>query len=134
MHSLQFPTLPSAGSSGMLMSMAAAENLHLHSMDLIQAFIQAERIPEPEGPNGRTFITPPPECEEDEEGVVYEVLRPLYGVPSSARMLQLTLSKWMKEHGFQTVGFENSVWSRPAGGRNGSRITVSAHIDELLIA
>eukprot|EP00961_Rhodomonas_salina_P133878 1801435-Rhodomonas_salina.2 len=116
----------------LLMSMAAAENLHLHSVDLTQAFIQADRIPE--GPNGRVFITPPPGCEEEEEGVVYEMLRPLYGVPSSACMLHLTVAKWMKEQGFQTVGFEDSVWSRPAGGRYGSRITVSAHIDDLLIA
>eukprot|EP00961_Rhodomonas_salina_P006695 90923-Rhodomonas_salina.1 len=40
----------------------------------------------------------------------------------------------MREQGFQTVGFEDSVWSRPGGGRYGSRITVSAHIDDLLIA
>eukprot|EP00961_Rhodomonas_salina_P125718 1693693-Rhodomonas_salina.1 len=62
------------------------------------------------------------------------MLRPLYGVPSSARMLHLTVAKWMKEQGFQMVGFEDSVWSRPAGGRYGERITVSAHIDDLLIA
>lgn len=66
--------------------------------------------------------------------MVYEVLRPLYGVPSSAHMLHLTLAKWMRGQGFQTVGFEDSVWSRPAGGRYGLRITVSAHIDDLLIA
>eukprot|EP00961_Rhodomonas_salina_P047595 639514-Rhodomonas_salina.1 len=94
----------------LLMSMAAADNLHLHSVDLTQAFIQADRIPE--GPNGHIFITPPPGCEEDEEVVVYEVLRPLYGVPSSSRMLHLTVAKWMREQGFQTVGFEDSVWSR----------------------
>eukprot|EP00961_Rhodomonas_salina_P279988 3782338-Rhodomonas_salina.2 len=127
-----FAPVPHTTIGQMLMSMAAADNLHLHSVDLTQAFIQAERIPE--GPNGRIFITPPPGCAEDEEGVVYEVLRPLYGVPSSERMLHLTVAKWMKEQGFQTVGFEDSVWSRQSGGSYGARITVSAHIDDLLIA
>eukprot|EP00961_Rhodomonas_salina_P209359 2826125-Rhodomonas_salina.1 len=40
----------------------------------------------------------------------------------------------MKEQGFQTAGFEDSVWSRPSGGRYRARITVSAQIDDLLIA
>eukprot|EP00961_Rhodomonas_salina_P038073 512003-Rhodomonas_salina.1 len=53
-------------------------------------------------------MTPPPGCEEYEEGIVYKCLRPIYGVPSSARAL----------------------W---AGGQNGAKIIVSAHIDDLLI-
>eukprot|EP00961_Rhodomonas_salina_P045692 613541-Rhodomonas_salina.1 len=105
----------------LMMSTAAADNLHLHSIDMTQAFIQADKISE--GVNGRTFITPPPGCKEDEEGVVYEVLLPLYGIPSSARALALTLDCWFKEKGFSSVGFADSVWSRPAGGRYASRIT-----------
>eukprot|EP00961_Rhodomonas_salina_P093577 1259041-Rhodomonas_salina.4 len=127
-----FAPVPHTTMGRLMMSTAAADNLHLHSVDMTQAFIQADKLDE--GVNGRTFITPPPGCEEDEEGVVYEVLLPLYGIPSSARALNLTLAKWFKERGFETVGFEDSVWSRPGGGRYQTRITVSAHIDELLIA
>eukprot|EP00961_Rhodomonas_salina_P264836 3579668-Rhodomonas_salina.1 len=86
------------------------------------------------GVNGCVFISPPPGCEEDEEGVVYECLRQLYGIPSSALALHVTLSKWLKEKGFSTVGFKDSVWTRPAGGQYKSRLTVSAHIDDLLCA
>eukprot|EP00961_Rhodomonas_salina_P128862 1736194-Rhodomonas_salina.1 len=53
-----FAPVPHTTVGRLLMSMAAADNLHLHSVDLTQAFIQADRIPE--GPNGRIFITPPP--------------------------------------------------------------------------
>ena len=62
------------------MSITAAEGLHLHTINLTQAFIQADKLDE--GVNGRVFISPPPGCKEYEEGVVYEVLRPLYGIPS----------------------------------------------------
>eukprot|EP00961_Rhodomonas_salina_P180123 2430878-Rhodomonas_salina.3 len=88
-----FAPVPHTTIGRMLMSMAAADGLHLplHSGDLTQAFFQAARLTE--GPNGRIFITPSPGCEEDEEGVVYEVLGPLYCVPSSAHMLYLTLAK-----------------------------------------
>eukprot|EP00961_Rhodomonas_salina_P200076 2698854-Rhodomonas_salina.1 len=127
-----FAPVPHSTVGRLVMSMAAAENLHLHSLDMAQAFIQADRLPE--GVNGRIFMTPQPGCEEYEEGVVYECLRPIYGVPSSARALWVTLSKWFGECGFETVGFEDSVWCRPAGGQYGAKIIVSAHIDDLLIA
>ncbi len=66
--------------------------------------------------------------------MVYEVLRPLYGIPSSARALHRTLSKWFKEQGFKTAGYEDSVWVCPAGGAYAHDMIVSAHIDDTLIA
>lgn len=64
---------------------------------------------------------------------MYECLRPLYRIPSSAKALFETLDNWFREKGFESVGFEDSVWSRPEGGRSGASITVSAHIDDCLI-
>jgi len=71
------------------MSMAAAMNLEMHAVDFSQAFIQAswEDLPETAP---QIFIRPPAGWEEDPD-VVYEVLRPLYGIPSSARALHYTL-------------------------------------------
>eukprot|EP00961_Rhodomonas_salina_P244953 3310223-Rhodomonas_salina.1 len=99
--------------------MAAGMDLELHSCDLTQAFIEADKLDE--GINGRIFITPPQGADEDNE-TVYEVLLPLYGIPSSARALHLTLSQWFKEQGFVTAGFEDSVWVREAGGLYPHRI------------
>eukprot|EP00961_Rhodomonas_salina_P147828 1989748-Rhodomonas_salina.1 len=65
-------------------------DLELHSCYLAQAFIQADKLDE--GVNGRVFIRPPKGATDD-DGVVYEVLCPLYGISSSARALHLTLSK-----------------------------------------
>ena len=49
--------------------------------------------------------------------VVYEVLKPLYGSPSSPRALHKTMDAYFKSEGFDTIGFEESVWVRPAGGK-----------------
>eukprot|EP00961_Rhodomonas_salina_P288968 3904794-Rhodomonas_salina.1 len=47
-------------------------------MDITQAFIQANWADLPEG-IGKVYISPPPGVEE-EDGVVYEVLRPCTGI------------------------------------------------------
>eukprot|EP00961_Rhodomonas_salina_P181772 2453803-Rhodomonas_salina.1 len=60
-------------------------------MDITQAFIQANWADLPEG-IGTVYISPPPGVEE-EDGVVYEVLLPLYWHCASARCLHFTLAK-----------------------------------------
>jgi len=67
------------------MSIAAALDLEMHAIDLSQAFIQASWADLPEKAP-QIFIRPPDGWDEDPD-VVYEVLRPLYGIPSSARAL-----------------------------------------------
>eukprot|EP00961_Rhodomonas_salina_P173118 2334459-Rhodomonas_salina.4 len=95
-------------------------DLELHSCYLAQAFIQADKLDK--GVNDLVFIRPQ-QGATDDNGVVYKVLCPLYCIPSSARALHLTLSKWFKEQGFSTAGFEDSVWVRE-----------SEHIDDTLMA
>eukprot|EP00961_Rhodomonas_salina_P010377 139191-Rhodomonas_salina.1 len=126
-----FAPVPHATSGRIMISLAAALELELHSCDLAQAFIQADKLDE--GVNGRIFISLPKGATEDPD-TVFEVCRPLYGIPSSARALHLTLSKWFKEQGFSTAGFEDSVWVREAGGKFPHRLIVSAHIDDTLMA
>ena len=131
-YECSFAPVPHATVGRMIMAIAVAEDEECDAVDLTQAFIQADRLDE--GVNGRWFMTPPPGSEEDDPDVVYEVLRPLYGIPSSARALNVTLDTWLKSEGFKTVGFEDSVWVRPAGGKYSARITMSSHIDDNLIS
>ena len=114
-----------------LMLMAAAADLEMHCINLSQAFIQASWADLPED-TPQVFIRPPSGWDE-EEGVVYEVLRPLYGIPSSARALHYTLAKWMKENGFVQSNFEESVWVQQADDVFRLTIHLSAHIDDTLI-
>jgi len=49
--------------------------------------------------------------------IVYDIIRPLYGVPSSPCALHVTLDSCFKSLGFLNVGFESAVWHRPADHR-----------------
>ncbi len=79
----------------------------------------------------RIIINPPPgRPDAGNKDIVYEVLRPMYGNPSSPRALYKTMDTYFKSEGFDTVGFEESVCRRPADGKYGEDIFVSAHVDE----
>eukprot|EP00961_Rhodomonas_salina_P112936 1519388-Rhodomonas_salina.1 len=85
-----FTPVPHATSGCIVISLAAVMDLELHSCNLAQAFIQEDKLDE--GVNSLLFMRPL-QGATDDDGVVYEVLGPLYGIPSSARALHLTLSK-----------------------------------------
>ena len=75
----------------------------------------------------------PPQGWDEEQGIVYEVLRPLYGIPNSARALHYTLDRWMVDNGFVRSNFEESVWVRKGDEVFKHDILMSAHIDDTLI-
>jgi hypothetical protein len=83
-----------------------------------------------EGVNGRYFINPPPGSPDaNNKDIVYEVLRPLYGNPSSPRALHKSMDAFFKSEGFDTIGFGESVWKRAGGGKYAQDIYVSAHVE-----
>ncbi len=84
--------------------------------------------------NGRYFIQPPPGSPDaNNRDVIYEVRSPLYGNPSSPHALHKTLDAYFMSKGFEHVGFEESVWVRPKGGKYGEDIYVSTHVNDCLI-
>ena len=128
-----FSPTPSLAVARLIMSLAVANDMELHKIDIEQAFLQADKLDE--GVNGRYFINPPPGSPEaGNKNIVYEVLRPLYGSPSSPRALHKTMDAYFKSEGFDTIGFEESVWVRPAGGKYSEDIYVSAHVDDCLLS
>jgi hypothetical protein len=127
-----FSPMTGSTASRMMISLATSQDWELHSCDFTQAFIQADCLPE--DVNGRFFIRPPPGSPDyDNKSVVYEVLRPLYGVPSSPRALHKTLDGYFKSLGFTNVGFEESVWKRLADDTYKADLFVSDHVDNSLI-
>ena len=44
------------------------------------------------------------------------------------------MDAYFKSEGFDTIGFEESVWVRPAGGKYAEDIYVSAHVDDCLLS
>jgi hypothetical protein len=90
-------------------SITATNDLEIHSIDTEQAFLQADKLME----GDRYFINPSPGNPDDNnKDIVYEVLRPLYGNPSSSRDLHKTMDAFFKSEGFDTIGFEESVWRK----------------------
>jgi hypothetical protein len=111
-----FSPTPGIAIARIITSIAAANDLELHSIDIEQAFLQADKLME--GVNGRYFINPPPGSPDaNNKDIVYEVLRPLYGNPSSSRALHKTMDASFKSKGFDTIGFEESVWKRAVNQR-----------------
>ena len=44
------------------------------------------------------------------------------------------MDAYFKSEGFDTIGFEESLWVRPAGGKYSEDIYVSAHVDDCLLS
>ena len=129
-----FAPVPRTTAARLLMALAAGNNMHLHSIDISQAFVQASWDDLPED-IGDIYIRPPRGYPE-EAGYVWKVVKPLYGIPSAARALNFTLSKWFSEYGFEKAGFEESVFIYEpgvTGTKYKSKILISTHIDDMLI-
>ena len=83
-----------------------------------------------DGHNGKVYISSPPGYDEDHL-YVYRLLKPLYGMPSAARVWHTTMSAFLAKEGCATVGFEKSMWTVTI---DGARILLGAHIDDFVIA
>jgi len=123
-----FSPVPHASGFRTLVALAAANDMEMDQVDISQAFIQGDLLPG-DGRRGRVFIAPPPGYPEDDH-IVWQLQKPLYGMPQSARCWHLTMSKWLRKEGFQTVGYEKSMWCK---SENGHKILLGSHIDDFII-
>jgi hypothetical protein len=88
-----FSPTPGLAVARLMMSLAVANDMELHKIDIEQAFLQADKLDE--GVNGRCFINPPPGSPETgNKNIVYDVLRQLYGSPSSPGDLHKTMDAY----------------------------------------
>ena len=81
-----------------------------------------------DGHNGKVYISPPPGYTED-DGYVYQLRRPLYGMPSAARAWHTAMSAYLKSQGCVLVGFERCMWRATI---NGHTLLIAAHIDDFI--
>ena len=123
-----FSPVPHASGFRTLVALAAANDMEMDQVDISQAFIQGDLLPG-DGRRGRVFIAPPPGYPEDDD-IVWQLQKPLYGMPQSARCWHLTMSKWLRKQGFHTVGYEKSMWCK---SENGHKILLGSHIDDFII-
>ena len=121
-----FSPVPHASGFRTLVALAAANDMKMDQIDISQAFLQGDLLPG-DGRRGRVFIAPPPGHPE-EEGIIW-LLKPLYGMPQSARCWHLTKSNWLKNEGFN--GYEKSMWCEE---ENGHKIIMGSHIDDFIFS
>ena len=83
-----FSPTPDISIARIMVSITAPNDQELHSVDIEEAFTQDDELKD--GTNDRYFITLPP-CSPDagDKSVVDEVLKPLYGNPSTPRESQI---------------------------------------------
>ena len=124
-----FSPVPHASGFRLILALATQHNMHCDHVDISQAFVQGDLLPG-DGHNGKVYISPPPGFNEDPE-YVYQLRRPLYGMPSAARAWHSTMSSFLKEQGCKTVGFERSMWTVV---KNDHVILITAHIDDFILA
>ena len=85
-----FSQTPGIAIACIITSIATANDRELHSVDIEHAFTLTDKLPE--GVHGRYFINPPPKSPDTKNmDIVYEVLRHLYGNPSSPSALHKTM-------------------------------------------
>ena len=120
-----FSPVPHLAGIRAVMSTATAQGWGARSVDFKQGFIQSD-LPKGAKP---IYISPPPGVQE-EEGIVYQVLRPLYGMPHSGRCLHVTWSNWLKSEGFTKVGYEGSMWAKQ---HEGDHILIATHVDDSIV-
>jgi hypothetical protein len=116
-----FSPVPHLAGIRTVMSTATAQGWGARTVDFKQGFIQSD-LPKGAKP---IYISPPPGVQE-EEGIVYQVLQPLYGMPHSGRCLHVTWSKWLQSEGFTKVGYEGSMWAKK---HEGDHILIATHVD-----
>ena len=121
-----FSPVPHLSGVRCCMSVATGMKWKAVGVDLTQGFIQAE-LPK----DGKPIYISPPPGHDEEPGVVYQVLKPLYGMPHSGRCLHVTWSNWLEEQGFQKAGYEGSMWSRK--DKDGDTILVATHVDDSIV-
>ena len=90
-----FSPTPGIAIARIITSISAVNDLELHSIDIEQAFLQADNLME--GVNDRYFINPPPGSPDtNNKDIVYEVLRPSYGNSLSPRALHKTMDDFLR--------------------------------------
>ena len=110
-----FSPVPHASDFPMILALATQNNMHCDHVDTNQAFVQGDLLPG-DGHHGKVYISAPPGFDED-PNYVYQLRRPLYGMPSAARAWHHTMSAYFKSEGRTQVVFY-LFWSFICSCRN----------------
>jgi hypothetical protein len=117
---------PSSAAIRMLLALASQSGRRLRKCDITQAFLQADPFSEEQ----HVYAIPPPGVREGPDHF-WRILRPVYGLASSAKDWHDTFTKFLSSYGFKPVAFEDSLYRYTAPGVD---LHVVFHVDDILIS
>jgi hypothetical protein len=123
-----YSATPSPTEVRTLISLAVQNNYALHSLDISQAFVQADELPE----DAHLYIYPPKGSNEP-PGTIWKLHRPLYGLAVAPRAWSETLKRFLREYGFVSVNNSDTsfTWSDPTKKHH---MHLVYHVDDILLA
>merc|ERR1712101_37676 len=86
----------------LLMALVANQNFKVVSMDIRVAFLQAKKL------DREVFVRPPDHIKK--EGVVWKLLKPLYGLDDASRKFYLKVKETLQELGLKTLPGDDAFY------------------------
>ena len=84
------------------MALAANQNFKVVSMDIRAAFLQAKTL------DREVFVRPPNDIKK--EGVIWKLLKPLYGLDGASRKFYLKVKETLKELRLKTLPGDDAFY------------------------
>jgi hypothetical protein len=116
---------PPATEIRMLAALAAANNWGLHSMDISQAFVQADPL-DPATP----FYVRPPRGYACSPGTIWKLHKPLYGLACAPKAWSTTLVRFLIDYGFAPVNGSSTCFKWTDGS---AHMHLVFHVDDILL-
>ncbi len=108
----------------LLMALAANQNFKVVSMDIRAAFLQAKKL------DREVFVRPPDDIKK--EGVIWKLLKPLYGLDDASRKFYLKVKETLQELGLKTLPGDDAFYYE---NRDGKLMGLNlSHVDDFTIA
>ena len=115
----------SKASIRLTLTIAASQKWVLHSLDFTSAFLQGTDL------EREVFLKPPPDVRERKPGVVWRLVKRIYGLKDASRGWYLELSNYLQELGGQLVDLDQAMYCFK--DRHGQLSGVIAgHVDDLV--
>ena len=108
----------------LLMALAANQNFKVVSMDIRAVFLQAKKL------DREVFVRPPDDIKK--EGIIWKLLKPLYGLDDASRKFCLKVKETFMELGLKTLPGDDAFYYE---NRNGKLMGLNlSHVDDFTIA
>merc|ERR1712115_157367 len=108
----------------LIMALSANYKFKIVSVDIRAAFLQGKTL------DREVFVRPPKD--QEKEGVIWKLLKPLYGLDDASRKFYLKVRETLKKLGLNTLPGDDAVYYQH---KNGKLIgMILSHVDDFTIA